>query len=102
MIGCRNLIVPIGFDALYRIVGIVIKLVQHHLIKFVINRHRLLSWEESIRSLILHLFEPSVASYFINTVTFIWVCIQNFCQKMSAVLGKELRYFEIACKDLFI
>lgn len=102
MIGCRYLIVTICFNALHRIVRIVVELIQHHLIEFVINRHRLLSRKESFRSFILHLLEPSVNSNFINTVTFIWIGIQNFCQKMSTVLGKELWYFEIARKDLFI
>lgn len=79
VIRCRDLVVSVGLDALHGVVRIVVKLVKHHLIQLVIHGHWLLSRKQSLRPLVLHLLEPDVTPYFINTVTFLRISIQNFC-----------------------
>jgi hypothetical protein len=43
VVGSCYLIVPVGLDAFYRVVGIVIKFIEHHLIQFIVHRHWLLA-----------------------------------------------------------
>ena len=86
MVSCCDLVVAVCLNALDGVVGVVIELVQHHLIKFIVDWHRLLTWKQSVRSFVLHLLEPCVTPDIIDPVTFFWVSIQNFCKEMSAVL----------------
>ena len=79
VVRCRDLVVSVGLDALDGVVRVVVELVQHHLVQLIVYGHWLLAWKEAFRALILHLLEPNVTPYFINTVTFLRVGIQNFC-----------------------
>ena len=79
VVRCRYLVVPVGLDALDGVVGVVVELVKHHLVQLVVHRHRLLPGKEPLGPLVFHLLEPNMTPYFINTVTFIGIGIQNFC-----------------------
>ena len=92
----------VSFNALHRVVRVVIELVKHHLIHLVINWHRLLSWEEALRTLVFLLLKPRMSSDFWNTITLFWISIQNFWYEMSTVLRKELWNFIVPGKNLFV
>jgi hypothetical protein len=87
--GC-DLVVSICLDALHRVVGVVIELIQHLLVKFIVYWHWLCPWEQTSRHFIFLLFEPWMISDFLDPVSFLWVCVQNLGHKMSCVLRQEL------------
>ena len=93
---------PVGFDTFHRVVWVIVKLIQHHLIHFVVHGHRLLTRKQSFRSLVLLLFEPRVSSYFFDAVPFLRICIQYLRNKVCAVLRQKLWDFVVTSKDLLV
>ena len=71
MVRGSDLVVAISLDAFDGVVRVVVELVEHHLIHFIVYWHWLLAWEEALRSLVLLLLEPRVASDVTYSVSFI-------------------------------
>ena len=92
----RDLIVTVCFDALHRVVRVIIELVQHLLVHFVVHRHGFATWEQASRSSVLGLLEPRVLTNLVNVITLVWVGAQDLGDEVCAVLGQHLRDFEFA------
>lgn len=74
----RDLIVPVGFDALDRIIGVIIELVEEKLVHLVIDRHWLLTREEPPRVTVSLRLEPGMFADLLDTVALIRICAKNF------------------------
>jgi hypothetical protein len=64
MISSCDLIMSVSLDALDRVVRVVVELIEHHLVHLIIDRHGLLSREQSLRTLVLLLLKPRMAPDF--------------------------------------
>lgn len=69
MISSSYVVMPIRLDTFYRIVGVKTKLFQDLLIDRVVERHKLLLWEQTFRSLVFKLLKPRMCSDLFNRVT---------------------------------
>lgn len=102
MISSSYVVMPIRLDTFYRIVGVKTKLFQDLLIDRVVERHKLLLWEQTFRSLVFKLLKPRMCSDLFNRVTLARVNLQYFTYKMSAIGGKKLGYFVISGQNFFV
>ena len=80
MVGGSDLVVAIGLDALHGVVWVVVELIQHQLVQLVVYGHGFLPGKKAFGPLVLLLFEPQVASYIFNTVTFFRIRVQDFLE----------------------
>jgi len=75
MVSRSDLIMTVSLDAFNRVVWVIVELVQHLLVHLVINWHRLLPRKQAIWPSIPLLFEPRVASDFIDPVPLVGVSV---------------------------
>lgn len=73
MVRRRDLVVAIRLDALHRVVGVVVELVQHLLIHFVVDGHRFTAREQASWAPILRLLEPGMLPDLVDAIPLVWV-----------------------------
>jgi len=79
--GC-DIVVPICFNALDRIVWVETKLIENLLIDGVFYRHQFLAWEQARWLLVSKLSVPGVLANLRDTIPIIWVRLQDFRQEV--------------------
>ena len=91
VVSCRDVIVPICFDALYRVVRIEAKLIENLLIYAIFHRHQLVSREQAHRLLVPKLAIPRVLADLCDPVALVWIGLQDLGQEVRAVSGEKAR-----------
>ena len=73
MVGGRDVVVSVSFDALDGVVGVETVLVQYLLVDRVLNRHQLLAREQAIWLFVAELPVPGVLADLLNSITLAWL-----------------------------
>jgi hypothetical protein len=60
------------------------------LVNLVVDWHGLIARKQAVGLLVLQLFVPRMASDFINSVSRVWVRVEDLRNKVSTVLRQEL------------